>query len=178
MWGLESEFIVARASMVRFWPVSVVVNGDTQVQPVWAHDVSVAMMNSLKTSKSLGKIYEIAGDMVLTERQILEWMNFCLKTDRKFVALKPGGELEWHFAYWMGQTRRARVSLDNIKDVQPKVLSGNFPGAADLNVNTTPLFSPIGMSTFLHFRPQVRQLDIGLSQRPEIPGIEKGTPPY
>jgi len=58
------------------------------------------------------------------------------------------------------------------------VATGNFPGLKELNVNSIPLLGPIGLQSFIHLRPPVRQFDIGLGKVPEIPGIEKGTPIY
>jgi len=178
MWGLSDEFLKSRATMLRYWPVCLVVNPDTKLQPVWAHDVAVAIINTLKSTKTLGVTYELAADAQYTELQIYEWVNFVLKTDKRIIPVKSGGEVEWHTAYWLGLSRKPRVTLDMLKDSQHKILSGNYPGFAALNVTPTQLFSPIGMASYLHLRPPLRAYDIGFSSQPEIPGIEKGTPSY
>jgi len=178
MWGIDDDFLVMRAQVLRCWPFAVVVNPDVKVQPAWAQDVAVAIVNSLKTTKTLGKTYELADTPAYTERQIMEWMQYVLKTDKRIYNVTPGGEIEWHLAYWLGQHRRPRYTLDSISLREDQVMSGNFPGFPDLKVVPTPLFSPVGIGSFIHFRPPIHQLDITFNKVPEIPGIEKGTPIY
>jgi len=160
--------------MLRIWPVALIVNSDVKLQPVWAQDVAVGLVNSLKTVKSLGKTYELAGADICTERQLFEWLQLAMKTEKKMYNIKPGGEIEWHLGYWLGLHRRPRFTLDSLADREDKVMTGNYPSFADLKVIPTPLFSPIGIGCFIHLRPPLHQLDITFNKLPEIPGIEKG----
>jgi len=174
LWGTDDEFLYSRAQMLRIWPVALIVNSDVKLQPVWAQDVAVGLVNSLKTVKSLGKTYELAGADICTERQLFEWLQLAMKTEKKMYNIKPGGEIEWHLGYWLGLHRRPRFTLDSLADREDKVMTGNYPSFADLKVIPTPLFSPIGIGCFIHLRPPLHQLDITFNKLPEIPGIEKG----
>lgn len=178
LWGTDDDFLYYRATMLRYWPVIVVINANSKLQPIWVQDAAVAIVNSLKTSKSLGKTYELGGDYVYTERQIVDWMNYVLKTYKRVIDIKTGSEIEWHLGYWLGKPRNSRFTLDEINFREDKVLSGNFPGLADLKVTPTPLLSPTGLGSILHLRPAARYFDIGLGSAPEIPGIEQGIPKY
>jgi len=178
LWGLGDDFLTNHSTMMRYWPVYLLIKGDMKVQPIWANDVAIAIVNSLKTSKAIGQTYELAGTAVYTQRQIAEWVNYVLKTRKRIIEIPHNGDLEWHIAYWLGQHRKPRFTLDGMKFDTDTVASGNLLGLADLNVHATPLFSPIGLGCFLHFRPPSRQFDITLGQAPEIPGIEKGGTPH
>jgi len=178
LWGIGDQFLNEHGTMFRYWPVYLLVNGNTKVQPVWANDVAVALVNSLKTTQALGQTYELAGEAVYTQRQIAEWMNFVLKAQKRIIDVKHGSDREWHLGYWLGQHRAPRMTLDTLKCDFDAVSSGNFPGLSDLHVKGTPLFSPLAIGCFIHLRSPERQFDVTMQQLPEIEGVEKGLPNY
>jgi len=174
--GAQDQFLHHHSSMMRYWPFYPLVHPNKQVQPVWVNDVATAIINSLKTSTSIGQTYEVGGPQIYTVRQVAEWINMVLKLKARIVEVPD--EFVWHMGYWLGQHRKPRYTLESIKQSQDNVCSGKFPGLLQLNVNATGFTSQLSIGYILHYRQPIRMMDITLEQEELPEGIEAGKPAY
>lgn len=74
MFGLEDSLLTRQAELVRFSPVFPIYKPDRQIQPVWNDDVARAILEIAANDKTAGKVYELAGPDVWTQRELSEFI--------------------------------------------------------------------------------------------------------
>jgi NADH dehydrogenase (ubiquinone) 1 alpha subcomplex subunit 9 len=168
-WGAQDQFLHSRASMTRFWPVYVLQNPARRLAPVFVNDVATAILSSLRTTDAVGKTFELAGPAVVSEKELAEWVARMVKIRPRYVELNDS-DLE-NLAYWLGQHRKPRMTLDTIKrDKEDVLVSGKYPGFPELGIpqdHLQPLYSQLAVSYILSYRKPSRQVEISLDDEPE-----------
>lgn len=73
VFGPEDDFFNRFAALARIAPVLPLIGGgNTKFQPVFAGDVALAVVESLRNSATAGQLFELGGPEVITFRQVLE----------------------------------------------------------------------------------------------------------
>jgi len=159
--------------MMKFWPVYLLLHPNTEIQPVWVNDVAKAIINILKIRESEGQIYELGGPHIVTNRQLIDWLNVLLKYDKRIIEVTDENII-WHLGYWLGQHRNPRFTLDSVKQSENIICSNQKPGFTELNLAPISLTSPTGRGTILYLRKPNRMLDIMSDNEKEPESIEGG----
>jgi NADH dehydrogenase (ubiquinone) 1 alpha subcomplex subunit 9 len=171
LWGPQDDFLRHHAQLMKYWWVYPMVHGDKHIQPVYVDNVAQAIVRSLiAKDSSKGVTYEIAGPDITTTRQFAEWVRKILKMPNKHF-LDISQEDLWHLGYWLGQHRHPRWTLDNIKENNNTLLSGNYPGLAELGVKPYRVNSEYATAILHPFRHPTRQLDL-TEMLEEIPDLQ------
>ena len=139
LFGPSDKFLNTLAGIAKFSPILPLFgHGKTKLQPVYVEDVAEAALNSLGSSASMGKLYELGGPRIYTYRNLIELVFFQANRKRLLVPLP--------FAIWemlarvasilpkppMTSAQVALMKRDNIVDTVALSL-------ADLGVNATSL---------------------------------------
>lgn len=76
MFGVEDQLLNNIGSMMRFWPVTLLLNSQRKIQPVYVDDVAEGIVMAIARPETAGRVYELAGPKVYTHeefyRQIAE----------------------------------------------------------------------------------------------------------
>ena len=72
MFGLEDSLLTRPAELIRYSPVFPMYKPDRQIQPVWTDDVARAILEIAAFDESAGKIFELGGPEVYTQRELYE----------------------------------------------------------------------------------------------------------
>jgi len=142
VFGPEDDFFNRFATMARMAPVlPLVMGGTTKFQPVYVGDIAQAVKNLMSCTDSrkyLGHTYEIGGPAVYTFRELLEMMMQVTGKTRGFVSLPaPAAKIIGALSSCLP---RPALTVDQVRSLtQDNVLSGNYPGLAELGVTPTPL---------------------------------------
>jgi len=177
MFGAQDNYLNSIATMMKFWPAYLLLNANTEVQPLWVNDVAKAILNMLKIRESEGITYELGGPHIVTNRQLVEWVNSLLKYEKRIIEV-DNENIAWHLGYWWGQHRNPRFTLDTIKQTENIVCSKNYPGFSELDIKPVSLTSPTGRGVILYLRKPSRMLDITLDSQEMPEELEAGKPAY
>jgi uncharacterized protein YbjT (DUF2867 family) len=147
VFGDGDKLLNVFAQLQQAFPVVPLAGRSAQFQPVWVEDVAQAVVNVLQgvhyennsASRSIDpgympKTYEIAGEKVLTLRQLFELAGRCVAASRPIVHLPDGfARIQAAMMEVMpGPTLMSRDNLDSMKS--PNVASGKLPGLRELGI--------------------------------------------
>lgn len=145
VFGPEDVFFNRFAQMAVMSPALPLIGGDTRFQPVYVGDVARAVVSALMDERALGQTYELGGPGVYTFRELMEQV-LRITGRRRFLAPIP-----------LLAARPLGQAFDLVRKVVPipapvtedqvrllatdNVVSGVYPGLADLGVTPTSLES-------------------------------------
>jgi uncharacterized protein YbjT (DUF2867 family) len=147
VFGEGDKLLNVFAQLQQSFPFVPLAGSTAQFQPVWVEDVAQAVVNVLhgghyennSASRSvhagcMPKTYEIAGQQVLTLRQLFELAGRCVGTARAIFHLPNGlARVQAALMEMMpGPTLMSRDNLDSMRS--PNVASGKLPGLSELGI--------------------------------------------
>lgn len=137
--GPEDGFFNRFASMTRFSPVLPLIGGgQTRFQLVCVGDVADAMVASLLREDAPGQTYELGGPEVYSFEQAMRYMLEVIGRRRFLVSIPFGlAAFQARFLEWLPKPPLTRDQVELLK--QDNVVSGAFPGLAELGVMPTPI---------------------------------------
>jgi uncharacterized protein YbjT (DUF2867 family) len=142
VFGPEDNFFNRFAAMAQISPVLPLIGGGlTRFQPVFVGDVGKALARTVASPEAAGQTYELGGPAVFTFRQLMELMLAEIGK-RRFLAPIP-----WPVARLIGAAGDLASALieppitsDQVTLLTAdNVVSGAYPGLADLGVTPTTL---------------------------------------
>lgn len=116
--------------------------GTTKLQPVYVGDVADAIMHAATMPPSMtgpqGTIYELGGPEIITLREAFARVLKQTGRKRRLVSLSWGlSSLQGRI---MGMLPGPLLTADQVKTLKTdNIISGNYPGLADLGVNPTAI---------------------------------------
>jgi len=131
-------------------------NGGPKFQPVYVGDVADAMMVALQGEGHGGKIFEIGGPHVYTMRQIMELTQEVIRRKRWLFPMTFGmAKLQAALMSWWPRPLLTKDQVLMMTD--DNVVSGNYPGFAELGIEPTTAESilPTYMARFRKTHRQV-----------------------
>lgn len=148
VFGPEDGFFNRFAAMAQFLPfLPLIGGGHTRFQPVYVGDVADAVMAALATTESKGRIYELGGPRVYTFRQLMELVKRETRRPKKRLLEIPWGLAKLQGAVFEKLPGRI-ITRDQVELLRTdNVVSGGFPGLADLGV--TPTAAEVIVPTYL-----------------------------
>lgn len=137
--GPEDGFFNRFAAMARISPILPLIGGGkTRFQLVYVGDVADAMVNSLLREDTPGQTYELGGPETYTFAQAMQYMLEVIGRKRLLVSIPFGlAEFQARFLEWLPNPPLTRDQVQLLK--QDNVVSGKFPGLAELDVMPTPI---------------------------------------
>jgi uncharacterized protein YbjT (DUF2867 family) len=147
VFGAGDKLLNVFAQLQQSFPIVPLAGSESQFQPVWVEDVAQAVVNAIhgtyyknnSTLRSMHagdmpKTYEIAGEKVLSLRQLFELAGRCVGASRPIVHLPDGlARMQaWMMERMPGPTLMSRDNLDSMK--APNVASGRLPGLRELGI--------------------------------------------
>jgi uncharacterized protein YbjT (DUF2867 family) len=152
VFGEGDKLLNVFAQLQQSFPVVPLAGSEAQFQPVWVEDVAQAVVNVLhgahyennSASRSIDagympKTYEIAGQQVLTLRQLFELAGRCVGASRPIVHLPDGlARMQaWMMERMPGPALMSRDNLDSMRS--PNVPSGKLPGLRELGIEPSSI---------------------------------------
>ncbi len=139
IFGAEDSFLNLFAQIQRLAPVLPLAGSDARFQPVWVHDVALAIVTALDRADTIGKTYECTGPTVYTLSELVRLAGRWSGHERPQIPL-PGfvGRLQALAMEWLpGPTLMSRDNVDSMK--LPNIASGQLPGLPALGITPTAL---------------------------------------
>ncbi|MDZ4371074.1 MAG: complex I NDUFA9 subunit family protein [Phenylobacterium sp.] len=142
VFGQGDGFFNRFAAMAQFSPVLPLIGGgETKFQPVFVGDVGRALSRMVSMPEAAGQTYELGGPAVLDFKQLMEML--LAETDQRRL-LVP---VPWPIASLIGKAGDLVSGLipppltaDQVESLKAdNVVSGHFPGLAELGVTPTTL---------------------------------------
>jgi NADH dehydrogenase len=142
VFGPEDDFFNRFAAMAQISPVLPLIGGGaTRFQPVFVGDVGKAIARAVSAPEAAGQTYELGGPAAFTFRQLMEMMLAEIGK-RRFLAPVP-----WPVASLIGAVGDLAgafiappVTSDQVMLLKSdNVVSGAFPGLAELGITPTTL---------------------------------------
>jgi uncharacterized protein YbjT (DUF2867 family) len=152
VFGEGDKLLNVFAQLQQSFPVVPLAGSEAQFQPVWVEDVAQAVVNVMtgkyyennSSPRSIHagympKTYEIAGENVLSLRQLFELAGRCVGVSRPIVHLPDGlARIQaWMMERMPGPTLMSRDNLDSMK--APNIASGKLPGLRGLGIEPTSI---------------------------------------
>ena len=140
------------AQLQQTFPFVPLAGSTAQFQPVWVEDVAQAVVqlalhqnyriDSASRSIYAGKVpktFEIAGDQVMSLKQLFELAGRCGGASRPIFHLPDGLARcqAWAMEQMPGPTLMSRDNLDSLNS--PNVASGNLPGLRELGIEPSSI---------------------------------------
>lgn len=133
--------------------------GGPTFQPVYVGDVAEAFVKALEDPQLAGKTFELGGPQVLTLRDVMKQVSVETRRNRPVVPVPM----------WVARLQAAFLQFlpnppltpDQIRLMErPNVVSGDFPGLADLGIKPEPAEAilPQYMDRFRPMHRQIRRL--------------------
>ncbi len=99
VFGQEDEFFNRFAAMARISPVLPLIGGGhTKFQPVFAGDVALAVVESLRSEQTAGQVFELGGPEVLTFKEVMQRiLHHCRR--KRFLVPVPFGVARFKAAF-------------------------------------------------------------------------------
>ncbi|HEX5264765.1 MAG TPA: complex I NDUFA9 subunit family protein, partial [Phenylobacterium sp.] len=142
VFGPEDKFFNKFANLARFLPaLPLIGGGHTRFQPVFVGDLGKALAQTVTEPEAAGQTYELGGPATFTFRQLMEMM---LAEIGKRRVLAP---IPWPVASMLGSLGELAgalidppVTADQVILLKTdNVVSGTYPGLADLGITPTAL---------------------------------------
>jgi len=142
IFGKNDSFFNKFASMAEFLPaLPLIGSGLTKFSPIWVEDVSSAIMKVIEKKDFKNNIYELGGPEVFSFKELIEIL---LKQIKKKRLLIP---IPWSIAKYQAKFlelfTKSLLTQDQVLLLQDNdsVVSGNYPGLKDLDINSTSVES-------------------------------------
>lgn len=147
VFGEGDKLLNVFAQLQQTFPFVPLAGSEAQFQPVWVEDVAQAVVtlalhqnykiDSASRSIYAGQVpktYEIAGDKLMSLRQLFELTGRCVGASRPIFHLPDGlARIQaWAMEHMPGPTLMSRDNLDSMK--LPNVASGQLPGLRELGI--------------------------------------------
>ncbi len=147
VFGEGDKLLNVFAQLQQTFPFVPLAGSEAQFQPVWVENVAQAAVtlalhhnykiDSASRSIYAGKVpktFEIAGDKVMSLRQLFELAGRCVGAERPIFHLPNGlARIQaWAMEKMPGPTLMSRDNLDSMQS--PNVASGNQPGLRELGI--------------------------------------------
>lgn len=87
IFGPEDQFLSKLANIASYFPIMPAYNVNTKLQPVYAGDVADAVVKTVQQPECAGKIYELAGSDVYTNRELMQWLVTWLRRNNDVSGL-------------------------------------------------------------------------------------------
>lgn len=138
VFGPEDGFLNRFAGLARSVPAVVpVIAGETRLQPVYVHDVALAIVAALGDVKKFGgKTFELGGPRVYTMRALIDWIVREVRVDKPLFDMPPA-------------MAKALAKLGNVLPGAPLTYDqwlmlqvdnvAQAPGLAELGIDAVPL---------------------------------------
>jgi len=116
IFGPDDSFTNVFAKLLRQIPVfNVIICPKARFQPVYVKDVACAFSESVNNPGTMGKRYDLVGPEVHTMREIVEFIDGIIGTNRKMISIGPGlGKL---MAFFMQFAPGKPLTPDNIRSM-------------------------------------------------------------
>lgn len=142
VFGPEDGFFNKFAAMAQISPaLPLVGGGHTRFQPVFVGDVARALAQIVTRDDTAGQTYELGGAGVFSFRELMELM--LAETGRRRILLPlpfPVARLMGTVAGWGAFLVPPPITADQVELLKTdNVVSGRYPGLADLGVTATSL---------------------------------------
>jgi len=153
LFGFEDHLLNRWAGVMRFWPVVPLVQGiaDRREAPMSAINLADAIKRCIFDRKTIGKIFELQGDKVFTTKDLIDLVRATTyletrEVDVPFQVMKALTGVTEHFL------RKPRFTSDELVFQQEdNLVSGQYPGLKDLNVNPVDL-EAVAVKHIRHYR--------------------------
>lgn len=140
IFGRGDDFFNRFAGMLRLMPVMPLACPGARLQPVFAGDVARVMAASLEDPMTFGKVYELAGPLSYTLKELVQWTASTIAVRRWIVGLPrplsatmaavmdlvPGKPFSWD--------NYQSLQTDNISEKNDFAYFGVYPRTIDLVV--------------------------------------------
>lgn len=143
IYGADDKFLNLFASLLAIAPLMPLAGAQCRFQPVHVDDVAAAMVAALGSLASIGKTYELAGPDTLTLKELVQLAGRASGNSRWVLGIPDvlgrAQALALKLAYIVipGEPPLSADNLDSMK--VDNVLSGNFPGLAELGISAQHL---------------------------------------
>ena len=134
IFGEEDRFLNLFAQLQRWAPVLPLASAQARFQPVWVHDLTLALMRCLEQGNTAGHTFEAAGPVVYTLAELAQLAGLCSGHDRLVIGLPAGlGRLQAALLGLLpGEPLMSADNLDSMK--VDNVASGKLPGLQALGI--------------------------------------------
>ncbi len=141
VFGPEDKFFNTFASLAQFSPIIPLVGGGkTKFSPIFCVDVAKAIVESLKTSNSKNKIYELGGPANYSFKELMEILLTEIKKKRLLVPISFNlAKLQSYFLQILPKPLLTPDQVEMLK--YNNIVSGNYPVLKDLGINGTTIQS-------------------------------------
>lgn len=144
VFGPGDEFFGMFAQLAIYTPaLPLIGGGKTKFQPVYVGDVADAVNRALTlpaygAESPLGKIYELGGPEVITLKEVYERVLGQVGRKRCLISM-PWGVAKIQ-GVLMSALPRPLITADQVESLKTdNIVSGNYPGLADLGINPTAI---------------------------------------
>ena len=139
IFGPEDQFFNLFARLATITPVMPLLGGGHgRMQPVYVGDVAQAIAALAEQAAPTGGTYELAGPQVLRMAELMAIV--CEQTGRDRLALPLPFALAKFYAFFLQLMPWRILTMDQVEMLKvDNVLSGEYPGLAELGVTPTPL---------------------------------------
>ncbi|MDB5423480.1 MAG: NADH-ubiquinone oxidoreductase 39 kDa subunit precursor [Phenylobacterium sp.] len=142
VFGPEDRFFNRFAAMAQISPVLPLIGGgQTRFQPVFVGDVGLALARAVGAPEAAGQTFELGGPAALSFRQLMEMMLAQIEKRRFLVPIPfPAAALIGKAGDVAGIVIPPPITSDQVALLKTdNVVSGAFPGLAELGVTPTTL---------------------------------------
>ena len=136
IFGPDDSFFNRFAALLRLPGPLLLACPDARFAPVYVGDVVEAFLRSIRSSHTIGEVYELCGPQVMTLREVVEYTAERLGVKKKIIGLGTGlSRLQARILGWMPGKP---FSMDNFLSLQkPSVCETN--GLLKLDITPTPV---------------------------------------
>jgi NADH dehydrogenase len=134
IFGEDDRFLNLFAQLQRWTPVLPLPSAQTRFQPVWVHDVALALVRCLEDGTTAGRTFEAAGPTVYTLAELVQLAGRCSGHERLVIGLPEGiGRLQATLMQLLpGEPLLSTDNLDSMK--VDNVATGMLPGLDTLGI--------------------------------------------
>jgi NADH dehydrogenase len=137
IFGEDDRFLNLFAQLQRWTPVIPLPRAQARFQPVWVHDVALALVSCLEDAITAGHTFEAAGPTVYTLAELVQLAGRCSGHERLVIGLPEGlGRLQATMMQLLpGEPLMSADNLDSMK--VDNVATGMLPGLDALGICPT-----------------------------------------
>jgi NADH dehydrogenase len=135
IFGEDDRFLNLFAQLQRWTPVLPLPSAQTRFQPVWVHDVALALVRCLEDGTTAGRTFEAAGPTVYTLAELVQLAGRCSGHERLVIGL-PMGPGRLQAAMMRLLPGEPLMSADNLDSMRAdNVATGMLPGLDALGIH-------------------------------------------
>lgn len=87
IFGPEDQFLNKWANIASYLPILPAYKVNTKIQPVYVGDIADAVIKVVQEPETAGKLYELAGSEVFTNRELMRWLVSWLRRNNDVSGL-------------------------------------------------------------------------------------------